>query len=259
MQQVLHALVELQQIEASLRELEAEKERGPERLLALEDTFLAAESEVGAAKHRHEQLKLDHAAAELELQSLEVKLAKFQGQLMEVRSNKEYSAVLKEIDVVKSDISRLETDVLTKMEEMTTLSKDVPEAEARIAEESARYNETRAQLESELASVEQRLAEIRDRRDETARVVPTEVLEAFNRVTRARGGLAVVRVTESVCPACNVRIRMKMFSEIRRGETLVTCDSCRRFLYFEGPIGEEAAEVRPAPADVPDAAAPSGT
>jgi len=253
-QSVLLALIELQKLEGSLREMEAERMRGPDRLSTLEEAFRAAEAEVGAAKHRYEQLKLERAHGELDLKTLEAKLTKFQGQLMGVRSSKEYSAALKEIDSVKSEISRLEDEVLAKMEEMTALEKDVPEAEARIAEERARYEATRASLEQELASLDSRLADLDARRRQIAKAIPEEVLEAFNRVTRARGGIAVVRTTEAVCPACNVRIRMQVFAQIRRGESLVVCDSCRRFLYYE-ENAEETAGISPGlPSDVPGAA-----
>jgi predicted nucleic acid-binding Zn-ribbon protein len=255
---VLKALVELQRIEIGLREVQTEKERGPGRLAELEENFRAAEAEVGAAKHRHEQLKVERSQGELELKALEEKLAKYQAQLMEVRTSKEYSAVLKEIDSAKTEISRLEDDLLAKIEEMSGLEKDVPEAEARIAEEKGRYDTTRSALEKELADVDERLATFRARREEIEKEIPPEVVDNFCRVADARGGVAVVRVKEPTCPACNVRIRMQVFAEIRRGESLVTCDTCRRFLYYE-ENDESAGLSMNASTDAPDAATGPGT
>ena len=34
------------------------------------------------------------------------------------------------------------------------------------------------------------------------------------------------------CTVCHVRMRPQMFNEVRRGETLVQCESCLRILYF---------------------------
>jgi predicted nucleic acid-binding Zn-ribbon protein len=232
-QATLVALVELQKVQLALREIEAQREQGPERLASLEAEFRAKEAEVGAAKHRYEQLRLEKAQFELDLKSLEEKRAKYQAQLMDVRTSKEYSAALREIDLTKAEISRSEDEVLARDEEMTALEKDVPEAEARIAEERAIYESTRAAVEAELAVVDQRLAEIQARRRVLGEKVPADIVANFDRVAHARGGLAVVKIVEPVCSACNVRLRIQMYTQIRRGETLITCDSCKRYLYFE--------------------------
>jgi len=254
---VLLALIELQKLESVMRELGAERSRGPERLASLEEAFRAAESDVGAAKHRFEHLKVERSQGELDLKSLEAKKDKFQAQLMGVRTSKEYSAVLKEIDAVKSEISRLEDALLAKLEEMSGLEKDVPEAEARIAEESERYHATRKGLEEELGQVDARYGALEARRREVEKVIPPEILEAFSRVSAVRGGLAVVRATEAVCPACNVRLRPQAFAQMRRGEHLIACDSCRRFLYYEE--AEEAADTPPGPpSDAPNAPGQAG-
>jgi predicted nucleic acid-binding Zn-ribbon protein len=33
--------------------------------------------------------------------------------------------------------------------------------------------------------------------------------------------------------ACRMTIRPQVFSDIRRGESLITCESCGRILYFK--------------------------
>jgi len=255
LQATLLALVELQKVELAVRELEAQRVQGPERLAALEAEFQAKEAEVGTAKHRYEHLRLERAQRELDLKVLEEKRAKFQAQLMGVRTSKEYSAALREIDLAKAEVSRIEDDILTADEEMGALEKDVPEAEARIAEERERYESTRAALDAELAVLDSNLAEAQERRADLAQRLPPDVVETFSRVANARGGVAVVRITEPVCSACNVRLRVQTFTLVRRGESLITCDSCRRFLYFEDqPAPVEAS----APVNAADAGRTAG-
>ena len=255
MQATLLALVELQKVELAVREIEAQRVQGPERLAALEAEFQAKEAEVGVAKHRYDQLRLERSQRELDLKVLEEKRAKFQAQLMGVRTSKEYSAALREIDLSKAEIGRIEDEILAADEEMAALEKDVPEAEARIAEERERYESTRAALDAELAVLDTRLAEAKGRQRELGQKLPPEVVETFTRVANARGGIAVVRIVEAICSACNVRMRVQTFTQVRRGDQLLTCDSCRRFLYYEEPA---AAVETTAPVNAADAGRTAG-
>jgi len=234
-------LKELQRIGLALRALEAERQQGPIRLAALEEVFNATSATVGAVKHRYDALREESAKVEVEQKDLQDRLAKFQAQLMEVKNSKEYSAVLKEIDSAKSEISKRDEDLLAKMQEMESLQKDLPDAEASLKAETLNYERERSVILGEMESFEaRRLAlEAERRRDEAG--LPRDVVATFYRVAEARQGIAMARVVEAVCSACNVRLRPQIFSEVRRGDLLLTCDSCRRYLYYEpDPPGETA-------------------
>jgi predicted nucleic acid-binding Zn-ribbon protein len=61
----------------------------------------------------------------------------------------------------------------------------------------------------------------------------------FNRISRSREGLAVVRVANGLCQGCSVRIQPRVIQQIRRNEGILRCESCKRFLYY---LEEERAE-----------------
>jgi hypothetical protein len=46
--------------------------------------------------------------------------------------------------------------------------------------------------------------------------------------------VAVAEARNGLCTICHVRLRPQVFNEIRRNETIIQCDSCRRILYFAG-------------------------
>ena len=229
----IRRLRELQQIGLALRTLEIERQQGPIRLESLEQAYGETSATVGAAKHRHEALRQECAALETELKDLQVKLGKFQTQLMEVKNSREYSAVLKEIDTAKAEISKRDEDLLTRMQEMETLSKDVPEAEANLAVETKRFEAEKAAVQVEMAAFDKRREQLEAEKKRIEVGLPRDVIAAFYRIAEARQGVAMVGIREAICSACNVRLRPQAFSEVRRGETLVSCDSCRRFLYYD--------------------------
>jgi predicted nucleic acid-binding Zn-ribbon protein len=228
-------LKELQRITLALRAIDLERQQGPARLAALEESFEEVSASVGAVKHRHDALRAECATLEHELKDLHQKLAKFQAALMEVKNNKEYSAVLKEIDTAKVDISKHDEGLLARMQEMETLQADLPEVEAKLAVEIEAFDKERAAIASAMKDLEDRSRQLLAERQVVEKALPRDILSTFHRVAEARQGVSMARVVDSVCTACNVRLRPQMYNEVRRGDTLLTCDSCRRFLYYEPP------------------------
>jgi len=226
-------LKELQRIGLALRALENERQQGPLRLASLEEAFQATSATVGAVKHRYDALRSESAQLEIEQKDLQQKLSKFQAQLMEVKTSKEYSAVLKEIDSAKAEITRRDDDLLSKMQEMETLQNDLPQAEANLASETESHDKERAAIAAEMETFEQRRQILESDKRHAEAGVPRDILSQFYRVAEARQGIAMARVIDSVCTACNVRLRPQKYSEVRRGDTLHACDSCRRFLYYD--------------------------
>jgi len=226
-------LKELQRITLSLRAIDSERQLGPARLAALEEAFQETSATVGAVKHRHDALREEVAMLESELKDIQQKLVKFQTQLMEVKNSREYSAVLKEIDSAKVEITKHDEGLLARMQEIETLQADLPEAEAKLAVEVAAFDKERAEIEAAMQSLEERARQLVAERVKVEKSLPRDILMTFNRVAQARQGVSMARVVDAVCSACNVRLRPQVYNEVRRGDTLLTCDSCRRFLYYE--------------------------
>jgi predicted nucleic acid-binding Zn-ribbon protein len=48
-----------------------------------------------------------------------------------------------------------------------------------------------------------------------------------------RSGFALAEARDYSCMACRMKIRPQVFADIRRGESIITCESCGRILYFK--------------------------
>jgi predicted nucleic acid-binding Zn-ribbon protein len=46
--------------------------------------------------------------------------------------------------------------------------------------------------------------------------------------------VAVAEARDGLCTICHVRLRPQVFNEVRKNESIIQCDSCRRILYFVG-------------------------
>ena len=92
-------------------------------------------------------------------------------------------------------------------------------------------NAERKQLEGEnqkdISALE---SSIKERREiETS--ISADLLPRYERVRKARGGIAVAAARDYICEVCKVRIRPQVFQVIRRNEQIIECDACQRILY----------------------------
>jgi len=91
-------------------------------------------------------------------------------------------------------------------------------------------NAARTELEAETA-----------KREEVFKTLPGNLASVYNRLAqRSRDGIAVAEVVNGSCSACFMSLRPQMALEVKRGDKIVTCESCTRILYV--PTAESKAE-----------------
>ena len=90
-------------------------------------------------------------------------------------------------------------------------------------------------MRKKLAAVEQELTGVRGERTTRARDLPAALLADYERICKARGGIAVAAVSPTaICGGCRVTIRPQAILELRAGTTvLMRCESCGRYLYWQ--------------------------
>jgi predicted nucleic acid-binding Zn-ribbon protein len=226
-------LIELQGFDGKIAGLESEAARLPRQIEAIQTALAEARKAVETVKSRLEVTKKDLRTREKDLEVANVKRQKLEARLYEVKTNKEYSAVLLEIEEAKQEKAKTEEDILTLMEMQERLGVEIKEAEQRFKtrEEQARQDE--AVVRKKLAAVEQELSVQRGERRSRAKDLPAGLLASYDRISKARGGVAVAAVTSAaVCGGCRVGIRPQAMQELRGATGLMVCESCGRYLYW---------------------------
>jgi predicted nucleic acid-binding Zn-ribbon protein len=230
----LETLIELQAVDGKIAGLEAEAARLPRQIEAIQAALAEARKLVETVKAKLDATKKDLRLKEKDLEVANVKRQKLEGRLYEVKTNKEYSAVLLEIEEAKQEKAKTEEDILTLMEMQERLGVEIKDAEQRFKsrEEQARQDE--GVVRKKLAGVEQELATLRTQRATRAKELPSPLLASYDRISRARGGIAIAAVTPAaVCGGCRVSIRPQAVQELRTASGLMVCESCGRYLYWQ--------------------------
>jgi predicted nucleic acid-binding Zn-ribbon protein len=234
----LEKLIRLQRADSELRRAETELAEVPKRRGDLEARLVAERSRLDAAKGELAESQKARRQHESELQDLEAKRSKYSGQLMDVKTNKEYTAMLHEIENVKHEIRLREDQILAEMEKAETLSSEIKREETAFKEAETRSRDEGKVLDSRAATLQQQTARLTSDRDAIAGTLSEDVLELFRRVARLRG-TGVSEAKDGMCQVCHVKLRLQMYSELKRNEEIQQCPACNRILYYEAPVVAE--------------------
>jgi predicted nucleic acid-binding Zn-ribbon protein len=229
----LSHLISLQDVDIEIKRLAEQVESLPARRDELERQFAESMKEHLAVKRELEDAQSEKLRLESELDQEQQKHQKFKNDLMKATNEREYTTAVREIDVARKAVSALETEVLKLMERVEKL-------EAQVAERSPEMESRRVEIERQLKEWSvvageslQRLEELRAERATKMKALGPESRATYERLSRMRSGFALAEARDYKCMACRMTIRPQVFSDIRRGQSIITCESCGRILYFK--------------------------
>ena len=229
----LKTLIDLQGVDTRIAAHEGEAARLPKEIAAIHTEIETAKKDVDAGKARLDAAKKDQRTREKDLEVVQAKRSKTEGRLYEVKTNKEYSAVLAEIEEIKQEKGRVEEEILVLMESQERLTADIKDAEGRFKARETQGKQEEAALQERLRAVEADLALVRTERAELARQLPAPVLADYDKLLKARGGLALAQVAKpNLCGGCRMTVTPQRLQELRAQSALLPCESCGRYLYW---------------------------
>lgn len=237
MDPTLQQLIALQAVDTKIAGLEGDAARLPRRIEAIQATVATARKTVEDLKGRLDAARKNIRAKEKDLDVSASKRSKAEARLYEVKTNREYSAVLVEIEDIKQEKGRIEEEILAQMETQERVAVDVREAEAQLKRSEAEGQAEEATVREQLRAVEQALAGARAERAALAKDVPVPLLASYDRILKARGGLAIAQALPPamICAGCRMAIRPQAIQELKTQGQLLMCESCGRYLYWREP------------------------
>ena len=179
----------------------------------------------------------------------EIQVAGAKHKLAQAKNSKEYMAAQKEIEARREgltsregEISKLVGAVDAKKKLLSDRAADVEALKASIAKDAEAAQVRMHEIEAQIAA-------LRTERDKLASEVKPDVLKRYATI-RIRRGLAVVSVRNGTCQGCNMNIPPQLYNVLQRGQTIETCPSCRRIIYWEDLMkddkGDGASPTSPA-------------
>jgi uncharacterized protein len=232
----LSQLIELQELDLEILRITDRLSRIPVERENVENEFKEQAAEFLALKNRHEQKIANRKQLESDLASAQQHHEKFKQDLMRVTNEKEYATALREIDVTKKQISTYETDILKSMEELEKFDEEINRLAPDVENKRREVDQFLMMLEQEVEQAQVTLATLRAKRAGLVANFPKAQLSTYDRMSRAKRGQALSEVRDGVCTACRVKVRPKVFSDVRKGDQMIVCENCGRILYYRPDV-----------------------
>jgi uncharacterized protein len=224
----------LQGFDTRLAALDAEAARLPKQIEAIQASLAEAKKAAEAIKAKTDATRKDLRTKEKDLEVVTAKRTKAEGRLWEVKNNTEYSAVLSEIEAIKQEKAKGEEEILGLMEIQERLAVEGREADVRLKAREEQAQQDEAVVRKKLAAVEAELAGLRADRNSRARELPRPLLADYEKILKARSGIAVASVNASaICGGCRMSIRPQAIQELKAAQAPMLCENCGRYLYWQ--------------------------
>lgn len=229
----LSKLIELQELDSEIQRITDRLAKIPEEREQVENDYKQYAAEFLDIESKHEQTIKDRKELETELLTVQQQHEKYKQDLMRVTNQKQYETALREIDATRKHASALESEILKRMEEIDKLDAELKEKAPDAERKRAETDSMLSALAGERDQLERRLRELFEQRKHAMERMPASLTSTYDRMARSRRGQALSEVSaEGVCKACRMKVRPKVFSDVRKGDQLVTCEHCGRILYY---------------------------
>jgi predicted nucleic acid-binding Zn-ribbon protein len=237
----IHNLIQLQEADKTILRLQQEIATLPKKVAAIEEQLAGTKAGLERARAAMKADEASRRKYEGNISDLQQKISKFRDQALGVKTNEQYRALNQEIKFAEDEIRANEDKILELMLNSESREREVKAAEAELKAETAEIEREKTEARRRTEEDEKQLAQWNTTRSALIAGVPENLLRHYERVMKFRGsGIAEVR--DHKCMGCQVMLRPQTYNEIRSGETLVTCDSCQRILFFHPQNDEVAVE-----------------
>lgn len=232
MKEVLEQLLILQDRDRRIRQLEREIQDIPARKKEIEDLLSGTKARIEALKEEENAHTAKTREIENEIESIREKIKKMRQQQFAIKSNEQYKALEHEIADAEKAIGAQEEIELECMESMDQLREREKELNAELAEEEKTVVAETKALDERLKNIESDLAGLKQERNELASNVPDDSLSQYDRIMQHWSDYAIVAYEDDgTCGGCHMKLPPQLKHDVMRGERLVNCSYCGRFLH----------------------------
>ena len=231
----LHNLTQLQQIDSQIAALRAEIAALPKHVAEIEAKLAGSRAKLEAATAAGKADETARRKHESDIQDQQQKISKYRDQSLNVKTNDEYRALMHEIQFAEANIAKLEDKILEIMVAADVRKETLKKAEAELKADTAENDREKEDARQRTATDEAELAELTAKRNELRAGVGEDVLRHYDRVLKLRGTALAAVYENQMCSGCSVLLRPQVYQEVMTNQQFLTCDTCKRILYYVPP------------------------
>ncbi len=236
----IHLVLQLQSLDNQIASFEKEIATLPRHIAEIEKTLDSHIRRLDADRAALTANQRDRNKLEGDIQVHEQKISKLRDQTLQAKNNEQYKAFQNEISFIQAEIRKAEDRILELMTESEPLEVNVKKAEAALKTEKAEVDSEKNAARERTAADQREVEQLHKEREEAVKQTPPALLKLYEKVRRKwHGRNPLAEVQDSRCMGCQISLRPQHFQDIRRGDTVLTCEACGRILYYNPPVDVE--------------------
>jgi len=230
---------QLQAIDLQMTELEKEVAALPKHIAVIEKTLESHQRRLDADRAALTANQKERKKLEGDIQMHEQKISKLRDQMLGAKTNEQYRAFQHEIEYLQKEIRTAEDRILELMSESESLETAVKTAEVALKDEKKLVETEKSRARERTAADQAQLQQLQAQRVEAAGKLPAATLAEYARIRKKWHGVVIAEATSGRCAACQIVLRPQYLQDLKKGEHLMTCESCGRFLFYNPPVRVE--------------------
>lgn len=237
MLQDLALALRLQALDRKIASLEAEIATLPRHVAEIEKRL---ESHTRKLEHDRAELQAnarDRKKLEGDIQVSQGKISKLRDQTLQAKNNEQYRAFQNEIGYAEGEIRKAEDRILELMEASEPLEKTVAASEAELKKQRAHVDGEKNRARAVTAEDQKQLGERNTERKQIASEMDPKVQTEYERIRKKTKNTPIAEATDGRCEGCQISLRPQFYQDLRKGDKIMTCESCGRILVYN-PVVE---------------------
>ena len=231
----LQIVIRLQEIDNRLADLTREITALPKHIAEIEKKLVSHERKLEADRAAVSGNQKERKKCEGDIQMQEQKISKLKDQMLQAKTNEQYRAFQHEIEFCEKEIRKSEDRILELMGETEGLDKNVKAADAALQEERKEVDAEKQEARSKTAVHEKTSSEMQHERATLVAQMTPATYQLYERVRKGRRGIAVAEAVGGRCSACQMALRPQFAQDLKRGDKVMSCESCQRILFYNPP------------------------
>jgi uncharacterized protein len=229
----LKQLVELSKIDKTIDAFEPQMDAINAKVTAITDEREKLEAIAENLKNDIQESELKKRKNELHLTELNDKLAENSTKTASVKNEREMKSLQLEEEIAKEQITFAN-------EEIERLDKVIENREGEIASDSEKLAElvsseesVRAEVSGEIAAIEKDRQVVFGEKQKLVSSMNQKGLAFYEKIRRWAKNTTAVVVKKQACYGCFIKLSDKVYTDVIKGEEIITCPHCGRLLYIE--------------------------
>lgn len=229
----LNNLIKIAQIdkEASLKEPEIAKIENTLNIKLKEHSDL--ENTLEEITNSIKKAKVDISSNELLIQENKDKIEQIEKKVLNAKSERELRALDAENGLAKEKIT-FANEMIGKLEKEISNLKDKEDEVLNSIDSIKKEIETiKIDVEKNTSLIRDELKKIFNKKDEIAKNIDNKVIVFYEKIRKWAKDTSVVPVKKQACSGCFIKINDRIYSELNKLDTIITCPHCGRILFIE--------------------------